>query len=402
MAHLVLFFVLVFGGQLIGGLSAQKLPPSEYGNMITILTIDGGGIKGIIPATVLDYLDKALKVKDPNAELVHYFDVIGGNGTGGLITAMLATSGPHHPNLPAFTPAEIVEFYKQNGPQIFNESRPGHGPRFDGEPLHNITRELLRDTRLSQTLTNVVIPAFDIKTRKPVIFSNYKLKNVPYFNALMSDICISTSAAPIFLPPYYFENDGVEFNMISGGTASGNPTEAAVSEVLRHNEYPKILVLSLGTGITKIEQIFDAQTAATWFPWDWISPLLGVLPRLSSLITEYYLASLFSDIQPGTYLRIQEYNLNPDFNNMVNVTKENMDGLEEIGKHLLQEKPVKLNLDTLDLEEAGGTNAEALDRLADILYGERQHRLKRKSMKKGGRPFPQTLRVPSEKLKQVI
>jgi len=47
---------------------------------------------------------------------------------------------------------------------------------------------------------------------------------------------------------------------------------------------------------------------------------------------------------------------------MVNVTKENMDGLEEIGKHLLQEKPVKLNLDTLDLEEAGGTNAEALDR----------------------------------------
>jgi len=64
-----------------------------------------------------------LQVKDPNAELVHYFDVIGGNGTGGLITAMLATSGPHHPNLPAFTPAEIVEFYKQNGPQIFNESR---------------------------------------------------------------------------------------------------------------------------------------------------------------------------------------------------------------------------------------------------------------------------------------
>jgi len=80
-----------------------------------------------------------------------------------------------------------------------------------------------------------------------------------------------------------------------------------VSEVLRHNEYPKILVLSLGTGITKIEQIFDAQTAATWFPWDWISPLLGVLPRLSSLITEYYLASLFSDIQPGTYLRIQVF-----------------------------------------------------------------------------------------------
>jgi len=62
MAHLVLFLVLVFGGQLIGGFSTQKLPPSDYGNMITILSIDGGGIRGIIPATVLDHLDKALKV----------------------------------------------------------------------------------------------------------------------------------------------------------------------------------------------------------------------------------------------------------------------------------------------------------------------------------------------------
>ena len=52
----------------------------------------------------------------------------------------------------------------------------------------------------------------------------------------------------------------------------------------------------------------------------------------------------------------------PDFSNMLNVTKENMDGLEETGKKLLQEKAVKLNLDTFDLEEVGGTNAEALDR----------------------------------------
>jgi len=53
--------------------------------------------------------------------------------------------------------------------------RPGNGSVYDGEFLHNITRELLRDTRLSQTLTNVVIPTFDLKTQKPVIFSSYKV-----------------------------------------------------------------------------------------------------------------------------------------------------------------------------------------------------------------------------------
>jgi len=50
-----------------------------------------------------------------------------------------------------------------------------------------------------------------------------QLKNAPHLNALLSDICISTSAAPTALPPYYFENDGVQFNMIDGGAAAGNP-----------------------------------------------------------------------------------------------------------------------------------------------------------------------------------
>ncbi|XP_047158195.1 patatin-2-Kuras 1-like [Vigna umbellata] len=122
MAHLV-FFVLLFAGQLIGGFSTQRLPPPNNGNIITVLSIDGGGIRGILPATVLDYLDKALKARNPNTDLAHYFDVIGGTSTGGLITAMLATPSPHDPSRGAFTPAQIVDFYKQNGPHIFNESR---------------------------------------------------------------------------------------------------------------------------------------------------------------------------------------------------------------------------------------------------------------------------------------
>jgi len=56
--------------------------------------------------------------------------------------------------------------------------RPGNDPQFDGEYLHNLTREVLKDTRLSQTLTNIVIPTFDIKTQKPVIFSNYKVSSI--------------------------------------------------------------------------------------------------------------------------------------------------------------------------------------------------------------------------------
>jgi len=67
MAHFV-FFVLLFAGQVIGGFSSQS-----HGSITTILTIDGGGVKGIIPATVLDYLDKALKVHSYCLYILHMY-----------------------------------------------------------------------------------------------------------------------------------------------------------------------------------------------------------------------------------------------------------------------------------------------------------------------------------------
>ncbi|XP_020202777.1 patatin-like protein 4 [Cajanus cajan] len=162
MAHF-LVLVLVVATQLIGGFSTQ-LPPPIYGNFISILTIDGGGMKGILPSVVLDHLHKVLK-----------------------------------------------------------------------------------------------------------------LKTLPYFNAKLSDICIATSAEPATLPPYYFENDG---------------TEAALSEVIRYNKYTKIVALSLGTGVTKVEEKYDVEMAAKWDKIRWIQPGLELLPRASMDMTEHYLATL--------------------------------------------------------------------------------------------------------------
>jgi len=64
-----------------------------------------------------------LQAKDPNADLAHYFDVMGGTSTGAITVAMLATPSLDDPTRAAYTPAQIVEFYKQNGPRIFNASR---------------------------------------------------------------------------------------------------------------------------------------------------------------------------------------------------------------------------------------------------------------------------------------
>jgi patatin-like phospholipase/acyl hydrolase len=102
------------------------------------------------------------------------------------------------------------------------------GPKYDGKYLHSVVREKLGEIRVHETLTNIVIPTFDIKTMQPTIFSSYKIKKIPCMDARLSDICISTSAAPTYLPGYNFKNQDTEgnthdFNLVDGGVCANNP-----------------------------------------------------------------------------------------------------------------------------------------------------------------------------------
>ncbi|CAI8606704.1 unnamed protein product [Vicia faba] len=118
-----LLFVFVFASQVIGGLNT-KLPPPSYGNTVSILSIDGGGIKGILPTVILEYLENALQSvsRDEKAALADYFDVIAGTSTGGIITGLLTTPNPNDTSRPLFTTKQILQFYLEFGPSIFNQT----------------------------------------------------------------------------------------------------------------------------------------------------------------------------------------------------------------------------------------------------------------------------------------
>ncbi|KAL6856256.1 hypothetical protein ACP4OV_019058 [Aristida adscensionis] len=97
---------------------SSPLPSPAMGRRVTVLTIDGGGIRGLIPGTVLAFLESKLQEIDgPGARLADYFDYIAGTSTGGLITAMLAA--PDKDKRPLFAAKEINKFYVDNGPHIF-------------------------------------------------------------------------------------------------------------------------------------------------------------------------------------------------------------------------------------------------------------------------------------------
>uniref|UniRef100_A0A453DST0 Patatin n=4 Tax=Aegilops tauschii subsp. strangulata TaxID=200361 RepID=A0A453DST0_AEGTS len=162
------------------------------------------------------------------------------------------------------------------------------GPKYNGEYLHSVVKELLGDTRVGDTLNNVVIPTFDIKLLQPTIFSTYNAMKDKSKNALLSDVCISTSAAPTYLPGHHFrteQEDGKvrEFNLIDGGVAANNPTLLAMTDVskqilmgnpdffpIKPADYGKFMILSLGTGTAKIEEKFDAAECSKWGLLGWL------------------------------------------------------------------------------------------------------------------------------------
>ncbi|XP_027093473.1 patatin-like protein 2 [Coffea arabica] len=383
------------------------LQPPTYGNSITILSIDGGGIRGIIPGVILGFLESELqKLDGEDARLADYFDVISGTSTGGLVTAMLAA--PNDKNRPLFAAKEIKDFYLDNCPQIFPQEthlmlgqaekliKAVTGPKYDGKYLHNLLKQKLGETKLHQTLTNVVIPTFDIKLLQPTIFSSYALKHHPSLDALLRDICIGTSAAPTYLPAHKFQtedSDGSvkEFNLIDGGVAANNPALVAMNHVtkevsqgnsdffsIRSQEYTRFIVLSLGTGTAKEEGKYDAEKAAKWGILGWLTsggstPLVDVFSQASSDMVDFHLSTIFQTLQSEeNYLRIQDDTLTGDLASVDVATEENLQNLVKVGENLLKKPVSRINLQTGVFEPLNkGTNEEALKRLAETLSKEK-------------------------------
>ncbi|XP_051149821.1 patatin-like protein 2 [Andrographis paniculata] len=395
------------------GVQVQVHSPTSHGSTVTILSIDGGGIRGIIPAVILEFLEAQLqKLDGKEARLADYFDVIAGTSTGGLVTAML--TAPDSNGRPLFAAKDIKPFYLENCPRIF----PQHsrvcglmrkalklavigGPAYDGKYLQQVVREKLGETLLHQALTNVVIPTFDIRHLQPTIFSTFEAKESSSLDARLSDICIATSAAPTFLPAHYFKTESGggaaprEFNLIDGGVAANNPALVAISQVtkqihgrnpdffpIKATDYGRFLVISVGTGSAKAEKRYSARAAAKWGVLGWLlhggsAPLVDVFTQASADMVDYHLSVVFQALHSQqNYLRIQDDCLRGEVASVDVATKANLEKLVQTGENLLKKPMSRVNLDTGLSEPTlnGGSNADALKRFAKLLSDEKRLR----------------------------
>nr|KYP50931.1 Patatin group A-3 [Cajanus cajan] len=417
--------------------SVAPTPCDDEGHLVTVLSIDGGGIRGIIPGIILGFLESELqKLDGDDVRLTDYFDVIAGTSTGGLVTTML--TAPNQNNRPLYAAKDIKNFFLEHSPKIFPQNktlfsfmvklfRTLFGPQYNGKYLHRILREKLGDTKLNQTLTNVIIPTFDIKRLQPTIFSNFQydmlyiyeekfffilgLKERPDLNALLSDICISTSAAPTYLPAHSFETKTQhghvigKFDLIDGGVAANNPTLVAMAEVTNQiwhegscanlnveaMQYDRFLVISLGTGSQKQEMKYSADEAAGWGVLSWVTttngctPLIDAFSQASVDMVDFHISSLLRALNSQhNYLRIQDDTLTGDLSSVDLATEKNLNDLVKVGEALLKKPVSMINLKTGVYEPAKSneTNEEALTRFAERLS--KQKRFRKSQMSANG------------------
>lgn len=247
--------------------------------MFKILSIDGGGIRGIIPAKILALAEEELARRGRTNHICDYFDLICGTSTGGIIAIGLALGMPA---------SEILSLYRDNAKDIF----PHQG---DITKVLKILfkQELYKRDKLKQLLesaynryagevparlghckTRVCVPAYNAERGMMNVFKTpHHPQLVRDYQIPACDIALSTAAAPVYFDSYDFEytikggTEPLRYNcMIDGGIMANNPSLIGYTEAVHslNVAIEEIAILSLGTGNNMFKDKPQKMTGRYW------------------------------------------------------------------------------------------------------------------------------------------
>jgi len=246
--------------------------------MFKVLSIDGGGIRGIIPALVLTEIER--RTGKPISKL---FDLIAGTSTGGIIA--LGLTKPNEKGEPEHRAGEIVDLYSGKGKRIFSspilhQLSTAWGlldEKYAAVEVEKVLDEYFGETRLSEALTNVFVTAFEIELRSPWFFRSTRAGTEPDHDFPMKKVARATSAAPTYFEPLKLEGAGQDkdWALVDGGVYANNPTMCALVEARTVFGADDVLVVSLGTGEPTVG--IPWKDAKDWGLVGWARPLLDVV-----------------------------------------------------------------------------------------------------------------------------
>lgn len=303
---------------------------------IRVLSIDGGGVRGIIPAVILEDIEKEL-----GKPIAQVFDLIAGSSTGGMIA--LALAAPDQNNRPVRTAKQIVNFYIESGSEVFKTSWRHWfknlggliGPRYDNSGLKKIFYAHLADTMLSEALIPTLITGYHVDGQVGVEFFSEEAKNFSDDkDCLMREVALATSAAPV-----YFDSADVNFAWGAlEGVADGclykiNPALLAYMHAKKLYPNRRIEVYSLGTGQSSAEDMTYELKGRGILRW--MGPVLRHLMIGSTEADDSVLYQMLNNDGQKNYFRINT-RIDRDHSALDDISQENIAYLYDRGVQLIQ------------------------------------------------------------------
>lgn len=276
------------------------------GKPFRVLAIDGGGIRGVIPAALLQSLEQATGQVIPDL-----FDLVVGTSTGGILAAGLTV--PRSDQTPKFTAEDMLDLYVEHGHEIFSRSFWDGVTSLGGltdeqyseKPLEKLLKSYLGDATLVDCLKPVVIPSYDIERREPYFFKTRRAKESVDRNHFLRDAARATSAAPTFFEPAVIKSRAkrpTRRALIDGGVFVNNPALAGFIEAVSMGCKPEeVVVVSFGTGIATRQIPYEK--AKDWGAIGWVRPIISVMMDGQADSADFHLRQLLPDEREGAAQR---------------------------------------------------------------------------------------------------
>lgn len=328
-------------------------------NKVKIISIDGGGVRGIIPAIILRALEDKIKLRTKNKEsrLVDYVDFMAGTGSGGFLTCGLLLQDNEHSSKPKFNTNEVLEMYISFCDKVFTkpiihkiQTLGGViDDKYPSRELENFLFNQFGETKLSQLIKPCLITAYDIDHRKAMFFTQHNAKITKAKDFYIKDVARAASATLPYFQVANIKSDlGISYPLVDGGVFANNPAMCAYAETrkmyfesIKNPSSKDMYLVSLGTG--KPEKHITYDEAKNFGPKQWSKTLLSITMSGSSETISHQLKWLFdADKNKTGFQRINPDLINAD-SSFDNAETNNIELLKEAANDYISKNDALLN-----------------------------------------------------------
>jgi len=320
---------------------------------IKVLSIDGGGVRGIIPAMILAEIEK--RTQKPVSNL---FDLIAGTSTGGILALGLTKPDPQaNPIKPQYSANELIVFYETEGANIFSRT-VWHRIRsvgcikeekYPSEGIETVLEKYFGEARLKEALTPVLIASYEIERRYPFLFKSETAKKDPAYDFPIKEVARATSAAPTYFKPCKIvpRNSSDYYALIDGGVFANNPAMCGyVEATCIYPDADDFLMVSLGTGV--LTRVLPYEEVENWGLAQWVQPILNVVLHGVNDTVDYQLGKLLAPAKDGRqrYYRFQ-IRLTEGNDDMDDASRTNLRVLKLLAESIIRDHANTRSLDIL-------------------------------------------------------